>query len=71
MNPSKNDDEAQVTLSINGLHDSAITKVPKAETLVVEASVKPFINLVWIGTVALIGGFLITIVRRIKEVSKK
>jgi cytochrome c-type biogenesis protein CcmF len=71
MNPSKNDDEAKVTLTINGVNNSSASHASKKETLVVEASVKPYINLVWIGTVALIGGFLITIVRRIKEVSKK
>ncbi|HTX18349.1 MAG TPA: cytochrome c biogenesis protein CcsA [Bacteroidota bacterium] len=36
----------------------------KNETLVVEASVKPFINLVWVGTITLVGGFLLTIIRR-------
>ncbi|MFZ4619718.1 MAG: heme lyase CcmF/NrfE family subunit [Bacteroidota bacterium] len=71
MNPSENENDAKVTLAISGLDESAAAvKTPKAETLVVEASVKPFINLVWIGTLALIGGFLITIVRRVKEVSK-
>ncbi|HTR80694.1 MAG TPA: cytochrome c biogenesis protein CcsA [Bacteroidota bacterium] len=39
----------------------------KAETLIVEASIKPFINLVWIGTITLVAGFLITIVRRAGE----
>lgn len=71
MNPSGSDEDAKVTLAVNGIDASALPKTTKGETLVVEASVKPFINLVWIGTVALIGGFLITIVRRIKEVSKK
>ena len=68
MNPSSNDNEAKVTLAVNGINTP--TAAPKPETLVVEASIKPFINLVWIGTFALIGGFLITIVRRIKEVNK-
>ncbi len=71
MSPSKNEDEAKVTLTVNGVNNSSVSQDSKKETLVVEASVKPFINLVWIGTVALIGGFLITIIRRIKEVSKK
>ncbi len=71
MNPSSSDAEAKVTLSVSGIDESTMPKTPKGETLVVEASVKPFINLVWLGTVALIGGFLITIVRRIKEVSKE
>jgi len=71
MNPSKEDGEATVTLDVTGLHGEESSSQPKAETLVVEASVKPYINLVWIGTVLLIGGFLITIVRRIEEVKKK
>ena len=37
------------------------------EILVVEASVKPMINLVWMGTVTLIVGFVLTIVRRAEE----
>jgi len=71
MNPSKNESEASVTLEVKGLHDDGKAQTSKAETLVVEASVKPFINLVWMGTALLIGGFLITIVRRIQEVSKR
>ncbi len=70
MNPSPNDNEASVTVTVEGLHEETPAKGPSVETLVVEASVKPFINLVWIGTVILIGGFVITIVRRIQEVSK-
>ena len=40
---------------------------PAVETLVVEASVKPFINLVWMGTVTLLVGFILTIVRRVQD----
>lgn len=40
---------------------------PRRETLVAEASVKPYINLVWVGTVTLIVGFAVTIVRRVRE----
>ncbi len=71
MNPNKIDDETSVTITVNGLHEEVEAKGPKVETLVVEASVKPFINLVWIGTFVLFGGFLITIVRRIQETMKK
>ncbi|MEX1276830.1 MAG: cytochrome c biogenesis protein CcsA [Bacteroidota bacterium] len=39
----------------------------KGETLVVEASIKPLINLVWVGTVTLIVGFALTIARRAEE----
>jgi cytochrome c biogenesis factor len=34
-----------------------------------EASVKPFINLVWSGVIIVIVGFLVTIVRRAQEAS--
>lgn len=39
----------------------------KPETLIIEASIKPLINLVWMGTVTLVIGFLLTIVRRVQE----
>jgi hypothetical protein len=35
--------------------------------LVVEASIKPFISLVWAGVVILLVGFLVTLVRRVPE----
>ena len=47
------------------------TKKTKDETLVIEASVKPYINLVWVGTVTLVVGFLLTIVRRVQESKSK
>jgi cytochrome c-type biogenesis protein CcmF len=37
------------------------------EILVVEASIKPYINLVWNGVIVMIVGFVITIVRRAQE----
>ncbi len=43
----------------------------KAETLVVEASIKPFINLVWMGTITLVVGFAITIIRRVREAGSR
>ena len=43
----------------------------KADVLVVEASVKPYINLVWNGIIILIVGFIITIVRRSQEARLK
>jgi cytochrome c-type biogenesis protein CcmF len=44
---------------------------PKPETLVVEASIKPYINLVWMGTVTLVVGFALTIFRRVAEARMK
>jgi cytochrome c-type biogenesis protein CcmF len=42
-----------------------------ADILVAEASVKPFINLVWSGVIILVVGFLVTIVRRTREAQTK
>ncbi|MBW7887694.1 MAG: cytochrome c biogenesis protein CcsA [Bacteroidetes bacterium] len=45
-------------------------KVEKEETLTIEASIKPFISLVWIGTLLILTGFTISIFRR-KKLDKK
>ncbi len=54
---------------------SVVTPAPavqqRRETLVVEASVKPMINLVWMGTVTLVLGFLVTILRRVREAQSR
>jgi len=42
-------------------------KENKPETLLVEASIKPFINILWIGTFTIFVGFIMTIIRRGKE----
>jgi cytochrome c-type biogenesis protein CcmF len=39
----------------------------QTDILVVEASVKPYINLVWSGVIILMVGFIVTIVRRAQE----
>ncbi|MGE5840539.1 MAG: cytochrome c-type biogenesis CcmF C-terminal domain-containing protein, partial [Deltaproteobacteria bacterium] len=44
---------------------------PQRDMLVVEASVKPYINLVWSGVIILLVGFLVTIVRRAQEARLK
>ena len=43
----------------------------RGETLVIEASVKPYINLVWMGTITLAIGFFMTILRRVDEARLK
>jgi cytochrome c-type biogenesis protein CcmF len=65
MQPN-NEDPSQSRVSI-GVQDPSSATAPKTETLVVEASVKPYINLVWMGTVTLVVGFIITIIRRLQE----
>ena len=65
-NPS-NKSMSSVTVKVDGLHDHSSEIENKPDTLVIEASIKPYINLVWIGTFILIIGFLITIIRRGQE----
>ncbi|MEK7249609.1 MAG: hypothetical protein AAB209_04220, partial [Bacteroidota bacterium] len=42
-----------------------------SDVLVVEASIKPYINLVWSGVIVLLVGFIVTIVRRAQEARLK
>ncbi len=46
--------------------DMAKTEAPK-EVLTVEASIKPFINLVWVGILIMVVGFFVSVARRLKE----
>ncbi|HLX11535.1 MAG TPA: cytochrome c biogenesis protein CcsA, partial [Bacteroidota bacterium] len=65
VQPNREDTrQSKVELSVA---DPANSAAPKVDTLVVEASIKPFINLVWMGTVTLLVGFILTIVRRVQE----
>ncbi|OGU28451.1 MAG: hypothetical protein A2X67_03910 [Ignavibacteria bacterium GWA2_55_11] len=67
VKPDRDDrDKSKVEVAVK-LPPDAAGATRKGETLLVEASVKPYINLVWVGTVTLVVGFLLTIVRRIKE----
>jgi cytochrome c-type biogenesis protein CcmF len=43
----------------------------QGDIFVVEASVKPYINLVWSGVIVLLVGFLVTIVRRTQEAARR
>ena len=58
------------SITITVITPLAEGQAQKSETLIVEASVKPFINLVWLGTITLVAGFFITIVRRGIEARK-
>ena len=44
---------------------------PQPDVLVVEASIKPYISLVWNGVIILMVGFIVTIVRRAQEARLK
>ncbi|MFH0992300.1 MAG: hypothetical protein V1799_20055 [bacterium] len=39
----------------------------KQESLVIEASIKPMMSLVWVGTVTMINGFLLIIFQRMEK----
>lgn len=53
------------------VHDPSDHSIAKPERLVIEASIKPYINLVWMGTITLVVGFIITIIRRVQEATRK
>ena len=62
--PAGGDQNKPITINIlNNKDNNSVQK----ETLIAEISIKPFINLVWLGTFLLFVGFIITIIRRIKE----
>ncbi|MBI3578311.1 MAG: hypothetical protein HY089_02740 [Ignavibacteriales bacterium] len=66
IQPDKEDkSKSKVEFSVKMPQDPSAPQ--RGETLVVEASVKPMINLVWMGTVTLIVGFALTIARRSEE----
>ncbi|NUN68771.1 MAG: cytochrome c biogenesis protein CcsA [Bacteroidetes bacterium] len=56
--------EGKSAIQIQMIHQAGIPIAGKREALVVDASVKPFISLVWIGTFFVLGGFVLAILRR-------
>ncbi|MCX6143266.1 MAG: cytochrome c biogenesis protein CcsA [Ignavibacteriales bacterium] len=70
MMPSQDDpSKSSVDIMINLPADG--TTPQRDETLIIEASIKPMINLVWAGTITLVIGFLLTIVRRVEEAKRE
>jgi cytochrome c-type biogenesis protein CcmF len=66
MMPSQDDPaKSSVEVTVNFPPDPTAKK--HEETLVIEATIKPMINLVWAGTITLVIGFLLTILRRTEE----
>ncbi len=63
------DASGKVNLILTKLNGEQVPSSPK-EILAVEASVKPFINLVWLGVLLTVAGFFISAVRRTKESNK-
>ena len=56
-----NVDTEKIHLAVEG------AEVEPEDWVVVQAAVKPFINVVWLGIILLTGGFLMAIVRRIQD----
>ncbi len=66
LEPNREDpSKSAITITIR--RQQAASAAPQRETLIVEASIKPYINLVWMGTITLVVGFGLTILRRIEE----
>ncbi len=66
LQPNREDpSKSMVTMTIR--RQQAASSEPARETLIVEASIKPYINLVWMGTITLVVGFALTIFRRAEE----
>ena len=55
-----------ITLALSTLDETPVPQ-KKVEKFTVEASIKPFIGLVWLGVIVTVLGFAISIVRRTKE----
>lgn len=65
MNVGSGGQPSTVTITV---HRESGAQTSSVETLVVEASVKPFVMLLWAGTVVLTFGFVLAIVNRAKEI---
>lgn len=63
MNVGMNGGASTVTVGVN----RGDSHVHQPETLVVEASIKPFVNLLWAGTAVMLVGFVLSVIRRTKE----
>ncbi|MDR3668091.1 MAG: cytochrome c-type biogenesis CcmF C-terminal domain-containing protein [Ignavibacteriaceae bacterium] len=62
------DASGKVDLALSKLDGSNLSAVKKPkEVLTVTASIKPFINFVWTGVLIMVFGFVISVIRRLKE----
>ncbi|MCX6174595.1 MAG: cytochrome c biogenesis protein CcsA [Ignavibacteriales bacterium] len=64
---SMNATNAQVSLLFSSISKGQSVSTTPKEILTVDASVKPFISLVWIGVLTMVTGFIIASFRRSKE----
>jgi cytochrome c-type biogenesis protein CcmF len=72
MSPDRESREnSSVEIGVRSLVKNALGSDPQPDVLVVEASVKPYINMVWSGVIIVLVGFLVTIVRRAQEAGQQ
>jgi len=61
------DAAGKVEVLVSHPDEGGMMETTGKETLTITASIKPFINLVWMGVLVMFAGFLIAVVRRAKE----
>jgi cytochrome c biogenesis factor len=67
MHPDENDPaNSTVTLNVK-IGDEATVSQPTKDVLIIEASIKPFVGFVWLGTLVVLGGLILSIARRSRE----
>ncbi|MFN0158853.1 MAG: heme lyase CcmF/NrfE family subunit [Bacteroidota bacterium] len=72
MNPDReNKENSTIEIAVVNLGTGKSSQNSDVDILVVEASVKPYINLVWSGVIIILLGLIITIVRRAQDASLK
>jgi cytochrome c-type biogenesis protein CcmF len=67
----KGEEAGGTTAQVVIMDPTKVSTASNKETLVVEASIKPFISVLWAGVVILFAGFFLSIVRRRKEIMMK
>ena len=71
MHPDREAKEnSRVEIGVKDIQAAAREPSTQGDVLMAEASVKPFINLVWSGVIIVVVGFLVTIVRRAEDASR-
>ncbi|MCX8057148.1 MAG: cytochrome c biogenesis protein CcsA [Ignavibacteria bacterium] len=60
-------DQGMITLQVEPYNQTRNENLTRKEILAVTASIKPFVGLVWLGTVVIVVGFFIAMIRRLKE----
>ena len=61
------DASGKIEVVISSINGDENTSTTSGESLTIEASIKPFIGLVWLGVLVMVAGFFISTVRRTKE----